>query len=244
MIKEHKRGNKWLCNANERFGGKMEQFQNGNSVCLEGTVTSELIFSHELYGEKFCLFTLAVPRLSERTDSVQITVSEKHLPPKWPGVGSAMAVCGQLRSYNKLEDGRNKLILTVFARSFSSPSSQTEDPNQIHLEGFICKKPVYRTTPFGREIADLLIAVNRAYKKSDYIPVIAWGRNARYAGELEVGDKVKILGRFQSREYQKGQGTEEKQTCVAYEVSVSRLELAPKAADETVSGQAAVLNLG
>lgn len=206
----------------------MEQFQNGNSVCLEGAVTSELLFSHEVLGEKFYQFTLAVPRLSERTDCVQITVSENHLPAQWPSLGEALAVYGQIRSYNKLEDGRNRLILTVFARSFSSPLAQTQDPNQIRLEGFICKKPVYRTTPFGREIADLLIAVNRAYKKSDYIPVIAWGRNARFAGELEVGDKVRILGRFQSREYQKGQDGETQRTLTAYEVSVSRLELAQK----------------
>ena len=202
----------------------MEDHQNCNIIFLEGEVTSGLNYSHELFDEKFFLFSLAVQRLSDKTDHIQITVSEKILEQVCFETGSQVAVIGQLRSYNKMIDGRNKLILTVFARDISHCTQKSEDPNQIDLEGYICKKPIFRTTPFGREIADVLIAVNRPFNKSDYIPIIAWGRNARFAGNLDVGERVKIHGRFQSREYQKNLSDTESQIKIAYEVSVSRFD--------------------
>lgn len=202
----------------------MEEHLKCNIIYLEGEVTSDLNFSHDLFNEKFYLFTLAVQRLSDKADYIQITASEKILEGLAFEPGFKIAVTGQLRSYNKMIDGRNKLVLTVFAREICACLEKSEDPNQIDLEGYICKKPVFRTTPFGREIADVLIAVNRPYNKSDYIPIIAWGRNARFAGGLEVGEKVRIHGRFQSREYQKNFSETQIETRVAYEVSVSRLE--------------------
>lgn len=202
----------------------MEDHQNCNTIFLEGEVTSGLNYSHELFEEKFYLFTLAVQRLSDKTDYIQITVSEKILEEFNFEVGSQLTVTGQLRSYNKLIDGRNKLVLTVFAQTISDCLEKSDDPNQIDLEGYICKKPIFRTTPFGREIADVLIAVNRPFNKSDYIPIIAWGRNARFAGNLEVGERVKVHGRFQSREYQKNLSETESQIKIAYEVSVSRFD--------------------
>lgn len=210
----------------------MEEHLKCNIIFLEGEVVSGLEFSHELFGEKFYLFTLAVQRLSDKKDMIQITISEKIVEEVRLTVGAKIAVTGQLRSYNKMVEGRNKLVLTVFAREICECIEKSEDPNQIDLEGFICKKPVFRTTPFGREIADVLIAVNRPYNKSDYIPVIAWGRNARFAGSLEVGVKVRIHGRFQSREYQKNLSESESMTKIAYEVSVSQIQRVPEEVSE------------
>ncbi|WFF71541.1 single-stranded DNA-binding protein [Proteiniclasticum sp. QWL-01] len=211
----------------------MEHKENCNLIKLEGTVCSELAFSHELYDEKFNVFTLSVQRLSDKTDDIQVTIAEKSLNGQILTLGQKIIVQGQLRSYNKMEGGRNKLILTVFARSLGEVAEGTPDPNHIELEGYVCKKPVFRTTPFGREIADLLVAVNRAYKKSDYIPAIAWGRNARFAEHLNVGDKIRLEGRFQSRQYQKCFGTNEREICTAYEVSIGRLEHLEKSDEDT-----------
>lgn len=206
------------------LGEKMDQKENCNHINLEGQVVSDLTFSHELYEEKFYQFTLSVQRLSDKTDEIQVTISDKNLHELVPARDMELSVRGQLRSYNKQENGRNRLILTVFARELGEPGEAVLDPNRIELEGYVCKKPVFRTTPFGREIADILVAVNRAYKKSDYIPVIAWGRNARFADHLNVGDKIRLEGRFQSREYQKCYSEDRREVCTAYEVSVSRLE--------------------
>lgn len=210
----------------------MEQKENCNIINLEGQVVSDLIFSHELYEEKFYQFTLSVQRLSDKTDQIQVTLSDKIIGDIVPTRGMDLAVRGQLRSYNKQENGRNRLILTVFARDLAQPLGEIPDPNHIELEGYVCKKPVFRTTPFGREIADILVAVNRAYKKSDYIPVIAWGRNARFADHLNVGDKIRLEGRFQSREYQKCHDEEHREICTAYEVSISRLVRLDKPEEE------------
>lgn len=196
-----------------------------NQVTLKGRVVEEPVFSHSLYGEKFFTLMLEVPRLSGVADVLPVMVSDRLLRLMDVSVGDELAVIGQLRSYNRLVDGRNRLILTVFARHISPPEDISDNPNQVLLEGYVCRTPVYRTTPFGREITDLLIAVNRPYNKSDYIPVISWGRNARYAETLEVGQKVFIHGRMQSRQYQKKlpEGTIENRT--AYEVSVSFIEM-------------------
>lgn len=196
-----------------------------NQVALRGRIVEEPIYSHSLYGEKFFTLMLEVPRLSGVTDMLPVMVSDRLMHLMDVTVGDEIAVIGQLRSYNRLVDGRNRLILTVFARHISPPEDLPDNPNQVLLEGYVCRTPVYRTTPFGREITDLLIAVNRPYNKSDYIPVISWGRNARYAETLEVGQKVFIHGRMQSRQYQKKLTDGEVENRTAYEVSVSYIEM-------------------
>lgn len=199
-----------------------EQMQN-NRVYITGTVSVPPVYSHEVLGERFYDLTLTVRRLSEQTDEIPVTVSDRLMGVYSLEKGARVGVSGQLRSYNKLVDGKNKLILRVFARSLDDGESG-EAPNTVELEGYVCKPPVYRMTPFKREICDLLLAVNRAYNKSDYIPAIAWGRNAHFAGGFEVGARIAVSGRIQSRVYKKvlPDGTEEER--VAYEVSASRVE--------------------
>jgi single-stranded DNA-binding protein len=181
-----------------------------------------------MYGEGFYTFYVEVPRLSEIKDNLFITVSERLIGSMEIKEGTEVVIEGQLRSYNKFIDGANRLILTVFARNIDYCIEKSKNPNQICLNGFICKQPVYRTTPFGREIADLLLAVNRAYNKSDYIPTIAWGRNSRFCQELQVGDNIRIWGRLQSREYQKKISENESIKKIAYEVSISKMERVSK----------------
>lgn len=198
-----------------------EQMQN-NRAYIAGRVISAPVFSHEVLGEKFFDMVVAVKRLSDHEDEIPVTVSDRLMRDASLDVGDSVGVSGQLRSYNKQAEGRSKLVLRIFARELDDGVCDT--PNRIELEGYVCKPPVYRVTPFKREICDMLLAVNRAYNKSDYIPAIAWGRNAKYAGEFAVGDKVAVTGRIQSRTYEKvlpDGSTEER---VAYEVSVSGLE--------------------
>ncbi|MCI6275462.1 MAG: single-stranded DNA-binding protein [Clostridium sp.] len=202
----------------------MDNLLLNNKIYLEGTVSSELKFSHEMYGEGFYTFSLDVMRLSDTTDSLCITVSERIITNIDLSIGNDVIVDGQLRSYNKFVDGSNRLILTVFARNIEPCEERSKNPNEIFLDGYICKSPVYRTTPFGREIADVLLAVNRAYNKSDYIPTIAWGRNSRFCQTLEVGENIRVWGRLQSREYQKKVGENETVKKIAYEVSISKME--------------------
>jgi single-stranded DNA-binding protein len=206
----------------------MENSMLNNKIYLEGEVISELQFSHEMYGEGFYTFYVEVSRLSEAKDALFITVSERLIGGMDIKIGSQLIVEGQLRSYNKFMDGSNRLILTVFARNIFHCEEKSKNPNQIYLDGFICKEPVYRTTPFGREISDILLAVNRAYNKSDYIPTIAWGRNSRFCKVLKVGDNIKVWGRLQSREYQKKVSDTETIKKIAYEVSISKMEKATK----------------
>ncbi|MGL5416864.1 MAG: single-stranded DNA-binding protein [Clostridium sp.] len=202
----------------------MDNLMLNNKIYLEGKVISEKEFSHEMYGEGFYTFDLEVMRLSDSVDILNITVSERLLTGVDISIGTEIVVDGQLRSYNKFMDGTNKLILTVFARNIEPCLERSKNPNEIYLDGYICKEPVYRTTPFGREIADVLLAVNRAYNKSDYIPTIAWGRNSRFCKMLEVGDNIRIWGRLQSREYQKKVSDSEVIKKIAYEVSISKME--------------------
>lgn len=216
----------------------MDNLMLNNKIYLEGKVTSGLEFSHEMYGEGFYTFDLDVMRLSDSVDTLNITVSERLLNDIKLEVGIDVIVEGQLRSYNKFIDGSNKLILTVFARNIEPCLERSKNPNEIFLDGYICKEPIYRTTPFGREIADVLLAVNRAYNKSDYIPTIAWGRNSRFCQSLSVGDNIKVWGRLQSREYQKKVSENEVVKKVAYEVSISKMERAHK--EEITSEQGAV----
>ncbi|OBR94536.1 single-stranded DNA-binding protein A [Clostridium ragsdalei P11] len=202
----------------------MDNLMLNNKIYLEGTVASELQFSHEMYGEGFYTFNVEVPRLSESKDILFITISERLIGGMDIKVGTDVIIEGQLRSYNKFVDGANRLILTVFARNIDFCTERSKNPNQIFLDGFICKEPVYRTTPFGREISDMLLAVNRAYNKSDYIPTIAWGRNSRFCKSLKVSDNIRVWGRLQSREYQKKISDTEIVKKIAYEVSISKME--------------------
>jgi single-stranded DNA-binding protein len=200
-----------------------------NAVKLVGKIAREKVFSHEMYGEGFYTINLEVPRLSDSVDLLPITVSERIIVDMDLFVGQYVIIEGQLRSYNRYIENSNKLVLTIFAKDVYIPNEEelTEvlrKPNEIYLDGYICKKPIYRTTPFGREITDILIAVNRAYNKSDYIPCISWGRNARFCEKMLVGDHIKLWGRIQSREYQKKHHTGEVDTRIAFEVSVSKLE--------------------
>lgn len=205
--------------------GRMhENLLTTNKVYIEGKVVSELTYSHEMYGEGFYSFDVEVPRLSEVVDRLPITVSERILQNVDVSVGKIVSLEGQLRSYNKVIDGTSRLILTIFARDISNKDEISSSPNEIYLDGYICKTPIYRTTPFGREITDILVAVNRPYNKSDYIPAIAWGRNARFSNSLEVGTHIKIWGRIQSRDYEKKISETETVKRTAYEVSISKME--------------------
>ena len=197
-----------------------EQMQN-NQVYLSGQIASEPVFSHDIMDEKFYDFTVSVKRLSGQEDVVPVTVSDRLMRERLFEIGDYVGLAGQFRSYNKIVDNHSKLVLKVFVRELCPYDEQT--PNSIEIEGFVCKPPVYRTPPFKREICDLLVAVNRAYNKSDYIPAIAWGRNARYASGFLVGDKVRIAGRIQSRIYQKQLADGTSQERVAYEVSITSL---------------------
>ena len=216
-----------------------------NHLVLVGKVTSDKKFSHEIYGEKFYIFDLEVPRLSGNADIIPITISERLLEKDDLAIDKKVIVEGQFRSYNSYQNERNKLVLTVFAKDVKFVENQEEEiqaskdfvSNEVTLNGYICKKPIYRQTPFGREIADLLLAVNIAYNKSDYIPCIAWGRNARFCENIEVGTEVKIVGRVQSRSYEKKYEDGTSETKVAYEVSISSLEVVKQDDDENSENQ-------
>lgn len=210
--------------------GKKEKEVENNQVCVQGEVVSGFTFSHEIFGEGFYVVDLSVKRLSDSIDIIPIMVSDRLVDIKEDFMGQLLSVTGQFRSYNRHEEKKNRLILSVFAREVSVLTDEDEmsDINKIFLDGYICKEPVYRKTPLGREIGDLLLAVNRPYGKSDYIPCIAWGRNARFISNLSVGDRLQVSGRIQSREYMKkiGPNDDDVEKRVAYEVSVSRIDLA------------------
>ncbi len=198
-------------------------FEKNNQVTIKGEVVSEPVFSHSVLGEGFYNLTVKVPRLSNEADFIPVTISERLM--ENIKLGLTVAFCGQFRSYNKLVGQKSKLMLTLFVRARLDPET-CDEINSISLIGYVCKEPIYRTTPFGREISDLLVAVNRAYNKSDYLPCIAWGRNARFALNLNVGEKIEILGRIQSREYQKKLENDVVETRIAYEISINSIGLA------------------
>ena len=198
-----------------------------NNVEIAGTVVAEPEYSHEVFGERFYIFNISTERISGVLDDIPVTISERAFNLDEIRVGKRFKIYGQFRSFNKHTEHKNTLILSVFARDIVELDDNQLDVNEnyISLDGYICKEPIYRKTPLGREIADVLLAANRSYGKSDYIPCIAWGRNARFASGLEVGSRVKICGRIQSREYQKCISDTETETRVSYEVSVSKIEL-------------------
>ncbi len=210
-------------------------YADNNHLTLMGKVTSEKRFSHEIYGECFYIFDMEIPRLSDISDIIPVTISERLILDDKLTIGANILIRGQFRSYNSYENEKNKLILTVFAKDIfyeeeieeqlQGEDSKEPVSNEVVLTGYICKKPIYRQTPFGREISDLLLAVNRAYNKSDYIPAIAWGRTARFCQNIEVGTEVRVIGRVQSRTYEKKFEDGTAVTKVAYEVSIGSLEI-------------------
>ena len=195
-----------------------------NVVYLRGELDENMEFSHEIFGEKFFNAKIKINRLSESYDILPLTVSERLLQDIDIKSNNKVNVIGQLRSYNKNIDNRNRLVLTVFVREIKQVEDENKDPNSIFLDGYICKEPIYRKTPLGREITDLLVAINRPYNKSDYIPSIVWGRNAKFAKTLKVGDRIQMWGRVQSREYEKKVENGESIKKVAYEVSISKIK--------------------
>ena len=197
-----------------------------NQVSIVGEIISDFQYSHEVYGEGFYMVEVAVSRLSNFSDYIPLMISERLIDTSQSYIGQKVYVTGQFRSYNRHEELKNRLVLSVFVREIEFIEEETEEmkSNQILLDGYICKDPIYRKTPLGREIADLLVAVNRSYGKSDYIPCICWGRNARFAARFEVGVHVQIWGRIQSREYVKRLNASEVENRTAYEVSVSKIE--------------------
>ena len=197
-----------------------------NQVTIIGEVASEFVFSHEVFGEGFYMVDVLVKRLSNSDDLIPLMISERLIDVHQNYIGEYIMVNGQFRSYNQHEEKKNRLVLSVFVREvvFVEEELDGAKTNSILLDGYICKQPIYRKTPLGREIADLLLAVNRPYGKSDYIPCICWGRNARFASGFEVGEHVQVLGRIQSREYIKKLTETETEKRIAYEVSVSKLE--------------------
>ena len=208
-----------------------------NQVVIMGTIVSDFEYSHQIFGEGIYMVDVEVQRLSDSCDIIPLMVSERLLDVEEDLRGVKIAVVGQFRSYNRHEEKKNRLILSVFAREveFVDEIEEGAKSNQIYLDGFICKEPIYRKTPLGREIADLLIAVNRPYGKSDYIPCICWGRNARFANSFEVGTRCAIWGRIQSREYMKKITEDQSERRIAYEVSVNKLDLVDEEAELYIS---------
>ena len=205
----------------------MTDVRENNQVTITGTVLCVPKLSHIVYAEQFYIFSLGVERLSDTRDVVNVLVSQRLFSEEFSlQVGACVTVQGQFRSYNNYSGTGSRLVLSVFAKDIVCAQPEgLKDPNRIFLDGFICKPPIYRMTPFGREIADVLLAVNRAYNKSDYIPVIAWGRNARFCRDLTVGTRIRVWGRIQSREYVKHIDADTSVTKIAYEVSVGKLEV-------------------
>lgn len=204
----------------------MDKTIENNQVSLSGKIISPFRFSHEVFGEGFYLFDLSIGRLSESCDIIPVMASERLINIHEDHIGRFAEINGQFRSYNYHTENKNRLLLSVFAREIilSEEEPASTRPNSIFLDGYVCKQPIYRKTPLGREIADILLAVNRPYGKSDYIPCICWGRNARFADSFAIGGRVQLWGRIQSREYQKKLSETETEKRIAYEVSVSKLD--------------------
>lgn len=211
-----------------------EKIIENNQVTITGMINSKFTFSHELFGEKIFLMELLVERNSGTSDQINIMVSERLMDVKEDYTGEYITIHGQFRSFNRQGAGHPRLLLYIWARSyeFAETEEDARPCNVIQLEGYLCKKPVYRKTPLGREITDIFLAVNRAYGKSDYIPCICWGRNARFASGLEIGNHIRIHGRIQSRTYKKWLDNGEIEQRIAYEVSISTIELLPNRVGE------------
>lgn len=213
-----------ICRRKQGENTMSENRYGNNMVSIKGRIISGLRYSHEVFGEKFYLLDIGAGRESGYMDVIPLMVSEKLMDAGEDYTGRTVSAVGQFRSYNRHEEGKSRLELSVFVQDISFPEEDSSTHNRIALDGFLCREPVYRKTPKGREIAEILLAVNRPYGKSDYIPCIAWGRNAKQAARFEVGMSVKIRGRIQSREYVKQVSETEAENRVAYEVSITALE--------------------
>lgn len=201
-------------------------YENNNNVLIKGKIVKLPSYSHTVMGEGFFEMYVEVKRLSDETDILPVTISERLI--EGFNLGDEIGISGQFRSYNKLDGEKSKLMLTIFVKELIDPDDISA-VNQINMVGYICKEPIYRTTPFGREICDVLLAVNRAYNKSDYLPCIAWGRNARFVKDLSVGEKLEVQGRIQSRKYQKKTDSGDTETKIAYEISLSSVVISDNA---------------
>jgi len=214
--------------------------QENNIIKVSGELLGDIALSHKIHNDNFYACKIKIKRLSNNFDILPVTIPERLLK-NLSGDNKFINIKGQIRSYNSYnhEEGRTKLILTIFAQEIKSCVNNNFDsqekiyeendceqnPNLVYLNGYVCKPPIYRTTPFGREITDILLAVNRFYNKSDYIPCIAWGQNAKLASSLNVADNIKVYGRMQSRGYQKKTQTGEILEKTAYELSLSQIEI-------------------
>lgn len=210
-----------------------------NKVELTGEIVSDFTFSHEVFGENFYTTKISIKRRSDTVDILPIAVSDRLVDVKMDRKGKQIKIKGQLRSYNQHNENGKRLILSVFAREFEALEELPfmDDENHIFLDGYVCKQPNYRKTPLGREVTDILLAVNRPYGKSDYIPCIIWGRNARYSSSFAVGTHIQIEGRIQSREYQKKISDTEVETRIAYEVSASKITVVEETEDNADEGR-------
>ena len=203
-----------------------------NQVIMSGTVLQPLTMSHSAYGEDFYGTVLSVARRSGLLDRIPILIPGRILGSDMHCLGQRIQSRGQYRSWTQHEQGRNHLILQVFVTELSflgrsGPAACSR--NDIYLDGYVCRDPIYRLTPRGREIAEMLLAVGRAYNKSDYLPCICWGTNARAAQSMKSGAHVRIWGRIQSRIYHKSLlpedgGSRDYIEKTAYEISVARME--------------------
>ena len=187
-----------------------------NQITLRGQLQQLPEFSHENHGRKFLRFLLDVPRLSGAVDTLPIIADESTLNALDPCGGAMLTVTGQIRSHNIRSDGKRRLLIFVFAESIVA--EEGEPINEVVLEGPLCKEPIYRRTPLGREICDVMLAVPRGYKRADYLPCILWGKVAKEVAACQLRDTVQICGRMQSRGYTKvtEDGPQER---VAYEIS-------------------------
>ena len=195
-----------------------------NKIEITGEITSSFEFSHEIFGEKFYIASLSSERTSGNKDVLQILVSDRMIDMNYEWKGQFVRITGQIRTHNKRVDGKNKLNIYVFANEVEAMEGVYHE-NYAFIEGYVCRNPNYRTTPLGRDITDLLIAINRRYSKSDYIPCICWGRNAIFSSVMEVGTRVRINGRFQSREYIKKHDDGTSEPMIAYELSANTIKI-------------------
>ena len=207
----------------------MDRIINKNQAELCGVISKAAEFSHESYGEKFYRIIVSVPRKSGYEDEIPVLVSDHLCKPNLLREGQCLSIKGQFRSFDKHDEDKNRLILSVFALvidllgEIKLLGEDISYKNKIELTGFICKEPTYRATPYEREISDVLLAVNRSYGKSDFIPCICWERNALFASDLAVGTQVELTGRIQSRKFEKRISDDEYEERIAYEVSVSTI---------------------
>lgn len=196
-------------------------FEN-NTVTVSGVITQKFTFNHMTASEAFYRTEIAVARKSGTVDMIPLMVSERLVTVTEDWSGKVLEVTGSFRSYNQNEGDRRRLMLFVFAQEVEL-LEENENINEVFLDGHICKAPTYRKTPLGREICDMLVAVNRPNDKSDYIPCVIWGRAATFASRLEVGTGVQLWGRLQSRVYTKRLDETHQETRVAYEFSVNKI---------------------